>query len=73
MSVNENKYNCFFQNVSSLSASSHFTEKVRYDTTIEFNGVETIKQCVMAGVGVTILPEITVAEDISQGRLAPLS
>ena len=49
------------------------TEKVRYDTTIEFNGVEAIKQCVMAGVGVTILPEITVAEDISQGRLAALS
>ncbi|NIQ90909.1 MAG: LysR family transcriptional regulator [Deltaproteobacteria bacterium] len=49
------------------------TEKVRYDTTIEFNGVEAIKQCVMAGVGVTILPEITVAADISQGRLAALS
>jgi len=49
------------------------TEKVRYDTTIEFNGVEAIKQCVVAGVGVTILPEITVAEDISQGRLAALS
>ncbi len=49
------------------------TEKVRYDTTIEFNGVEAIKQCVMAGVGVTILPEITVAEDISQKRLATLS
>jgi hypothetical protein len=24
MSVNENKYNCFFENVSSLSASSPF-------------------------------------------------
>jgi DNA-binding transcriptional LysR family regulator len=48
------------------------SEKVRYDTAIEFNGVEAIKQCVIAGVGITILPEITVAEDISQGRLSAL-
>ncbi len=49
------------------------TEKVRYDATLDFNGVAAIKQCVMAGVGISILPEITVAEDISQGRLTALS
>jgi DNA-binding transcriptional LysR family regulator len=48
-------------------------EKIRYDNTLEFNSVEAIKQCVMAGVGISILPEITVAEDISKGRLAALS
>ena len=48
-------------------------ENIRYDATLEFNSVAAIKQCVMTGVGITILPEITVAEDISQGRLAALS
>ncbi len=47
-------------------------EKIRYDNTLEFNSVEAIKQCVMAGVGISILPEITVTEDISRGRLAAL-
>jgi DNA-binding transcriptional LysR family regulator len=48
-------------------------EKIRYDNTLEFNSVEAIKQCVMAGVGISILPEITVAKDISKGHLAALS
>jgi DNA-binding transcriptional LysR family regulator len=48
-------------------------EKIRYDNTLEFNSVEAIKQCVMAGVGISILPEITVAKDISEGRLSRLS
>jgi len=48
-------------------------EEIRYDNTLEFNSVEAIKQCVMAGVGITILPEITVAKDISEGKLAALS
>ncbi len=47
-------------------------EKFQYDNTLEFNSVEAIKQCVMAGVGISILPEITVKEDISKGRLADL-
>ncbi len=48
-------------------------EKVRYDATLDFNSVAAIKQCVMAGVGISILPEITVTEDISQARLTVLS
>jgi len=47
-------------------------EKIRYDNTLEFNSVEAIKRCVMAGVGISILPEVTVTEDISKGRLAVL-
>jgi DNA-binding transcriptional LysR family regulator len=47
-------------------------EKIRYDNTLEFNSVQAIKQCVMTGVGISILPEITVAKDISEGRLATL-
>jgi DNA-binding transcriptional LysR family regulator len=49
------------------------TEKIRYDATLDFNSVATIKQCVMTGVGISILPEITVADDILQGRMAALS
>ena len=46
---------------------------VRTGTTLEFNSVEAIKQCVMEGVGITILPEIAVAREIAQGRLAALT
>jgi len=35
--------------------------------------VAAIKQCVMEGVGITILPEIAVAREIAQGRLAALT
>ena len=46
---------------------------IRPGTTLEFNSVEAIKQCVMEGIGITILPEIAVALEIAQGRLAALS
>ena len=32
-----------------------------------------IKECVMKGIGITILPEVSVARDIAQGRLAALA
>jgi len=47
-------------------------EKVDLDRILEFNSVEAIKRCVMEGVGITILPEIAVANDIDQGRLTVL-
>ncbi len=46
---------------------------IKPGTTLEFNSVEAIKQCVMEGVGITILPEIAVAREIAQGRLAALT
>ena len=48
-------------------------EKVRTGATLEFNSVAAIKKCVMEGIGITILPEVTVSEDIAQGRLAELA
>jgi DNA-binding transcriptional LysR family regulator len=48
-------------------------EKVRPGATLEFNSIAAIKQCVMEGVGITILPEVTVAQDIAKGRLTPLA
>ncbi|MCP4665735.1 MAG: LysR family transcriptional regulator, partial [Deltaproteobacteria bacterium] len=41
--------------------------------TLEFNSVASIKQCVMEGIGITILPEVAVAKEIDQGRLASLT
>jgi len=46
---------------------------IRPGTTLEFNSVEAIKQCVMEGIGITILPEIAAAREIAQGRLAALT
>ena len=46
---------------------------VRTGTTLEFNSVEAIKQCVMEGVGITILPEIAVAREIAYGKLTALT
>ena len=39
---------------------------------LEFGSIEAIKQCVMAGMGITILPEVSVASEVEQGRLVPL-
>ena len=47
-------------------------QKVRHEKTIEFYSVEALKRSVMAGVGVTILPEVVVAEEIARKRLALL-
>ncbi len=47
-------------------------ENVRLDRSLEFYSVEALKQCVIQGVGITILPEVTVEEDIAQRKLAVL-
>jgi DNA-binding transcriptional LysR family regulator len=39
----------------------------------EFNSIETIKQCVLAGLGIAFLPRIAVETEISQGRLSVLN
>ncbi|MFN2747563.1 MULTISPECIES: LysR family transcriptional regulator [Bacillus] len=39
------------------------------DHTMEFWSVEAIKQCVMCGLGVSLLPLITTRTDISEGKL----
>ncbi|MGA2400619.1 MAG: LysR family transcriptional regulator [Syntrophobacteraceae bacterium] len=38
----------------------------------EFSCVEVIKHCVMGGVGIAVLPEIAVAEEVRQNRLVIL-
>lgn len=40
---------------------------------VEFVSIEAIKQCVIAGLGVAILPEMAVEEDIRMGRMKELA
>lgn len=47
-------------------------QNVQPASVIEFSSVAVIKQCVMEGVGITVLPQIAVIQDISQGRLVAL-
>ncbi len=39
---------------------------------VEFASIEAIKQCVIAGLGVTLLPRMAVKEELRQGLLAAL-
>jgi DNA-binding transcriptional LysR family regulator len=45
---------------------------VSHDRSINFHSVEALKKSVMAGVGITVLPEVAVAEEIARGKLVPL-
>lgn len=47
-------------------------EEVQQVTKLQFHSVEVIKRCVMAGVGVTILPEIAVEEELARKKLVIL-
>jgi DNA-binding transcriptional LysR family regulator len=41
-------------------------------TTMEFASIEAVKQCVAAGVGIAMLPEVVVAREMAQGQLCAL-
>lgn len=45
---------------------------VRPAATLEFNSVEAIKQCVMVGMGISILPEMATRAEVEQGKIAVL-
>jgi DNA-binding transcriptional LysR family regulator len=40
--------------------------------TLGFDGVETVKQCVAAGMGIAMLPAVTVEAELERGELAAL-
>ncbi|ABK16592.1 LysR family transcriptional regulator [Syntrophobacter fumaroxidans] len=48
-------------------------EKVTPATIIEMNSIEAIKQAIMAGLGVTVIPEIAVRSEIKEGRIARIA
>lgn len=39
---------------------------------LEFDSVEAIKRCAVAGLGVSVLPEVTVGEELEKGELVAL-
>ena len=41
-------------------------------TSLDFNSVEAIKQCVIAGMGITVLPAVAVTNEVQQGKLTIL-
>lgn len=41
-------------------------------TGLEFNSVEAIKQCVMSGMGISILPKMAVTKELMEGKLSVL-
>ncbi|AJY76204.1 LysR family transcriptional regulator [Paenibacillus beijingensis] len=43
------------------------------DLNLEFWNIEAIKQCVMAGLGISFLPLITVQNELREGKLAKLA
>jgi DNA-binding transcriptional LysR family regulator len=43
------------------------------DGALEFASIETVKQCVVAGMGVSVLPSVAVDADVTAGRLAILA
>jgi DNA-binding transcriptional LysR family regulator len=45
-------------------------EQVTPATIIEMNSIEAIKQTIKAGVGVTIIPEMTIRSDVEKGAMA---
>lgn len=45
------------------------SQKIIANNTMELWSIESIKQCVKTGLGISILPEITVKEDIEKGNL----
>jgi DNA-binding transcriptional LysR family regulator len=42
---------------------------MRAQTTLEFNSDEAIKQCVLAGIGVGVVPRMTVGHELAEGSL----
>ncbi len=47
-------------------------EKMEAPTMMELNSIEAIKQCMIKGIGVTMIPAISIRREITQKRLAVL-
>lgn len=45
-------------------------QDIKAGAVMEINSIETIKACVEAGIGVSLLPEFAVERDIAEGRFA---
>jgi DNA-binding transcriptional LysR family regulator len=48
-------------------------ENIQLSSVVELESVEAIKQCVMVGMGLTVLPAVAVEKEVAQGLLVPLA
>jgi len=48
-------------------------QQIRVEHMLEFGSLETIKQCVKNGLGIALLPELAVVEEIRRGELIRLA
>ncbi|MBI5250008.1 MAG: LysR family transcriptional regulator [Desulfomonile tiedjei] len=48
-------------------------ERIHIESKLIFQSIETLKRCVIAGVGITVLPEVSVCEEIRRGELVPIA
>ena len=55
-----------------LFTASLAAANVKPASSTEFSSVEAIKQCLIAGMGVGVLPEIVVARELKAGQLVAL-
>lgn len=63
------KVDCSYRRVFEQSLKQ---EGISIKGILTFHSVAALTRCVMAGLGVTILPEAAVSQDLSQGRLVAL-
>jgi DNA-binding transcriptional LysR family regulator len=61
---------CVYRNQFERQLGDH---QVTADTSLEFTSIETVKQCVVSGMGVSALLSVAVDADVAAGRLARLS
>jgi DNA-binding transcriptional LysR family regulator len=47
-------------------------EKIKLANSMEFNSIEAVKQCVMAGLGFTLMPVVAVRREVESGALSIL-
>ncbi|MCP4114362.1 MAG: LysR family transcriptional regulator substrate-binding protein [Desulfobacteraceae bacterium] len=64
------KHDCGYR----MQFETMLSERQIQSTTItELNSIEAIKQCVLRGIGITIIPQIAVANEIARKQLIPLA
>jgi DNA-binding transcriptional LysR family regulator len=49
------------------------SDGISLDRALEFASIETVKQCVIAGMGLSVLPSVAVEADLQSARLAVLA
>jgi DNA-binding transcriptional LysR family regulator len=47
-------------------------QNIKTASKMEFNSVEAVKRCVMKGIGISIIPRLSVRDEINEGKLTVL-